>query len=73
MLKEADLALISTYKIFAELSSIFWWSMKGVISRDSVKMVPSDVDFGVGSYLGVLEGSFSCWFSNSRLLFYLDL
>ena len=59
MLEKADLAPISARRVLSESSSMLWGSIEGVISRDSVKMVFSEVDFGVGSCLGVLEGSFS--------------
>ena len=58
MLEEADSALFSAYRVLSEASSMLWGSIEGVISRDSVRMVPGEVDFGVGSCLGVLGGFF---------------
>ena len=59
MLEEIDSALISTYRVFSELFSIFSRSIEGVISRDNVRFVVGEIDFSVGSYYGVIIGFLS--------------
>ena len=58
ILEEIDSALISTYRILSESSSILWEFIEDVISRDSVKMVSNEVNFSIGSYSEVFENSF---------------
>ena len=59
MLEETDSILISIYKMFSESFSMLSRSIKGVISRDSVGFVVGEIDFGIGSYYGVVIGSLS--------------
>ena len=59
MMKEADSTLISIYRVFSELFSMLSKSIEGVISRDSIRFVVGEIDFGVGSYYKIIIGFLS--------------